>query len=196
MAGRAGHRGFGFIKRLPSKRFQASYVGPDSARHKAPSTFAAKMDAESWLADEQKRIACGTWTSPGERAQPKAEPTQLTFAEYAATFLATRDLKPKTREHYGQLLANHLAPTFGPMAVAKITTYDVKGWHAAYGTKTPTMRAHAYGLLRTILGEAVHDGVIPANPCHIRGAGSTKRVAAAVGEGAAVVAQIHTMLAE
>jgi integrase len=31
-------------------------------------------------------------------------------------------------------------------------------------------------LLRTILTTAVQDGLIPANPCHIRGAGNSKRV--------------------
>ena len=39
-------RGFGSIRRLPSKRYQASYQGPDGARHKAPDTFATKGDAE------------------------------------------------------------------------------------------------------------------------------------------------------
>lgn len=38
------------------------------------------------------------------------------------------------------------------------------------------MRAHAYGLLRSILATAVHDGLIPSNPCHIRGGGNSKRV--------------------
>src|SRR5690606_20447171 len=34
--------------------------------------------------------------------------------------------------------------------------------------------AKAYGLLRTILGTAVRDGLIPANPCNLRGAGSVR----------------------
>ena len=38
------------------------------------------------------------------------------------------------------------------------------------------MRAHCYGLLRTILGTALSDGMLSAQPCQIRGAGSTKRV--------------------
>jgi integrase len=37
------------------------------------------------------------------------------------------------------------------------------------------MRAHAYGLLRTILGTAVADDVIASNPCRIRGAGQATR---------------------
>jgi integrase len=54
---------------------------------------------------------------------------------------------------------------------------DIRSWHAALSTTTgPTARAHAYALLRTILGSAVLDGAIPSNPCHIRGAGNLKRV--------------------
>jgi integrase len=44
------------------------------------------------------------------------------------------------------------------------------------GTRTPTLRAHCYGLLRTIMGTALSDGKIRTNPCVIRGAGSARRV--------------------
>ena len=53
---RRPRRGFGKVRRLPSGRFQASYVGPDLARHTAPSTFEAKIDAEHWLAVEHRLI--------------------------------------------------------------------------------------------------------------------------------------------
>ena len=46
-------RSFGAIRRLPSKRYQASYIGPDLARHVAPETFTAKIDAEGWIAAER-----------------------------------------------------------------------------------------------------------------------------------------------
>ena len=36
-------------------------------------------------------------------------------------------------------------------------------------------RSHAYGLVRTILADAVQRRPIAYNPCHIRGAGNTKR---------------------
>ncbi len=46
-----GRRGFGMVRRLPSKRYQASYAGPDLGRHTAPNTFTTKGDAEAWLAE-------------------------------------------------------------------------------------------------------------------------------------------------
>jgi len=49
-------RSFGGIRRLPSKRYQASYLGPDLARHVAPETSTAKIDAEGWLALEGRMV--------------------------------------------------------------------------------------------------------------------------------------------
>jgi integrase len=175
VAGRQNHRGFGAIKKLPSGRYHASYVGPDQTRHNGPTTFTAKVDAEAWLAQEQRLIATGEWEPPTDRKALQAA-RNVTFGGYAETFLAERTLKPRTRQHYRSLVRNQLDPTFGTTPLRAITPHTIRGWHTALGTQTPTLRAHAYGLLRTILGQAVHDGLIPANPCHIRGAGNAKRV--------------------
>ena len=61
------------------------------------------------------------------------------------------------------------------MPLKSITADDVRGWYASLDRSTPTLRAHCYGLLRTIMGTAVTDSKIGANPCVIRGAGSAKR---------------------
>ena len=174
MAGTSQHRRFGWIRKLPSRRYQASYIGPDSARHNAPGTFAAKIDAEGWLSAESRLIDSGAWSPPDERNRPASRPTL--FGEYATAWLADRTLKPRTRAHYGDLLDKQLMPTFENITVKAITPHKVRAWHTGLGTGTPTLRAHAYALLRTILGDAVHDGEIAANPAHIRGAGAAKRV--------------------
>lgn len=59
-----GRRGFGYIRRLPSKRYQASYTGADLQRHVAPLTFTLKSDAEAWLADERRLLESGDWQPP------------------------------------------------------------------------------------------------------------------------------------
>lgn len=60
-------RVFGGIRRLPSKRYQAYYTGPDGTRHVAHSTYARKSDAESWLNSEERLIDEGQWTPPDRR---------------------------------------------------------------------------------------------------------------------------------
>jgi hypothetical protein len=55
MSGRKNHRGWGWIRKRASGRYQASYIGPDHARHYAPTTFHHKVDAEEWLTAEPAR---------------------------------------------------------------------------------------------------------------------------------------------
>ena len=68
-------------------------------------------------------------------------------------------------------------PTFGARQLAAIRPADVPklGTHATLADK-PTMRSHAYSLLRTIFASAVTDELIDANPARIVGAGRAKRV--------------------
>ncbi len=175
MSGKPNRRGFGYIRRLPSKRVQASYVGPDLERHTAPSTFTAKPDAEAWLSTERRLIETGQWIQPDQRDRAR-EVTPLTFGAFADEWLTSRTLKPRTRQHYQQLLDRFLLPEFGDAAITSITSAQVRAWHNSLGTRTPTLIAHAYSLLRTITRSAVADEVIPASPCTLPRAGSSKRV--------------------
>jgi len=162
------------MARLPSGRIRARYLGPDGLRHSAPYTFETKGDAEAWLVDERRLLAAGAWQPPKVRA--KARQNKVTFEIYADAWLRDRDLKPRTRRHYRSLLDRQLFPTFGHLGLTEITPDSVRTWHALSGTATPTLRAHAYGLMRTILGTAEKDELISRNPCYVRGAGNSVRV--------------------
>jgi integrase len=168
-------RGFGTIRRLPSKRWQAFYTGPDTAVHNGPSTFDTSQDAEAWLTDERRLIASGGWAPPKVRTIRTKISRALTLGQYAERWLVVRDLKPRSRAHYQALLTQQILPTFGDVPLNDITSEAIRYWHAELDTTKPTLRSHAYGLLRTILATAVDDEKIPANPCHIRGAGNVKR---------------------
>lgn len=163
---------FGSVDKLV-KGYRARYYGPDGRRYKAPTLFLAKKDARGWLSLRRAEIIRNAWQPPEAHEQ---KPNPVTFAEYAETWLAQRDLKERTREHYRKLLDQHLLKSFGSLPLASITADDVRAWHAKMGTKTPTLRAHCYGLLRTMMGTAASDGKITVNPCVIRGAGSARRV--------------------
>ena len=171
----ADKRGFGAIERLSSGRYRARYSGPDLRRHTAPITFDTKLDAEAWLVDERRLIVAGDWMPPDQRGVPQPTSDQ-TFGEYAATWLAERPIKIRTHERYERILRDDLLPPFGPIPMRAISPEAIRTWHAKYGTSKPTARSQAYSLLRTILGTAVTDGQLAANPCHIRGAGNVKRV--------------------
>src|SRR5215217_2172174 len=166
-------RQFGYIRRLPSKRLQASYVGPDLARHAAPFTFDTKLDAEAWLTDERRRIESGSWMPPkGRRAAAEAL-LAPTFGDYPVIKLQSRTLRERTRHHYQQMLDRQLS-AMADIRLTEITPTVVRNWYTELGPGTPVLRAHAYGLLRTIMGSAVSEQIIPFNPCVMRGAGSAK----------------------
>jgi len=167
-------RQFGNIRRLPSKRYQAFYRHGSDERHTALSTFETRLDAEGWLTDERRLIASGNWAPPKVREAAKHSPASM-FGTYADSWVAGRTLKPRTRAHYKALLRDKVKPTFEHRPVKDITPEAVRVWHAGLGDGQPTMRSHAYGLLRSILTTAVHDGFLASNPCHIRGAGNVKR---------------------
>ncbi|GBE67121.1 putative prophage phiRv2 integrase [Mycobacterium sp. MFM001] len=164
---------FGSVDKLKTG-YRARYFGPDGRRYKAPTLFLTKREARSWLSLRHAEIIRKAWTPP--EAELPAEP-KLTFAEYAEQWMQQRDLKDRTREHYTKLLDQHLLKQFGSLPLASITSEDIRAWHAKMGKRgTPTLRAHCYGLLRTIMGTAASDGKIALNPCVIRGAGSARRI--------------------
>ena len=173
-------RGFGAIRKLPSKRYQASYT-VDETRYTAPVTYEAKGDAEEFLATVRRAITSGEWTPrwtpPDIGASPGASTSSETvlFGTYARAWLADRTLRPRPRQDYEDLLGRLIEPTFGDVPLTEITPSAVRTWHTKLGTNAKTQRARAYGLLRTILGQAARDGEITTNPCHIRGAGNVKR---------------------
>jgi integrase len=175
-------RTFGRLRKLPSGRWQAAYLGPDDRLHTAESTFAAKVDAEAWLTDRRREIDRELWSPPATVEQKTTKrKTEVKFREYANTWLETRTVKgrplrPRTQAHYRRVLEDHLLPTFGSKAVRDITMNSVDRWYAKTLTDHPTMRAHAYSLLKTILETArTRDRIIAANPCAIRGAGTAER---------------------
>ncbi len=168
---------FGSVDKLATG-YRARYYGPDGRRYKAPTLFLTKRDARAWLSLRQAEIVAKAWMPPGSDSEPVPK---LTFTEYADEWLATRQvggrpLKERTVEHYGKLLDEHIEPTFGALPIGSISADDVRAWYAKTLTDKPTMRSHAYGLLRTIMATAASDGKIGANPCVIRGAGTAKRV--------------------
>lgn len=173
MAKAAAHRrpkGSGMVRQLPSGRWQAKFTGPDGVRRPAPETFDTKGDAEAWLAAEFGDTRAGVWTAP----EPSSDGRQ-TLRTYAEYWLSVRDLKPRTRALYRSLLDDHVLPELGSMPLDRIKPRTVQSWFARLTPDRPTTRAHAYGLLRTIMGSAFSDDLIDANPCRIRGGSSTRK---------------------
>jgi integrase len=169
-------RSFANITQLPSKRWQVKYTGPDGIRRYAPHTFDTRLTAEAFVVKTRRKIDQDQWDATDDN--PKEH---ITFGAYAQRWLDNRQvsgrpIKARTREHYQAILDDHVVPTFGSRQLAAIKPKDVRAWHAETLTDKPTMRSHAYSLMRTIMASAVNDELIDGNPCRIVGAGRAKRV--------------------
>ena len=105
---------------------------------------------------------------PAARAVAK-KARGVTVAEYAATWLAQRGLKHRTRAHYAALLANHIAEsTLGGTELRNLTPQAVRAWHSSLDAGYRTAAAHAYALLHAVCATAVGDGLLAENPCQIK----------------------------
>lgn len=182
-------RDFGTIRKLPSGRYQARYVGNDEKRY-AAGTFATKRDARdalmaiaadmreqgaAWMPhgvdpdhDETLRVdkvyAAAGW---GKRGEP-------TFGDFAEQVLAIRAerLAPRTLEGYESLLKRWLLPTFGQYPLKLVTVQRVDKWWSAMGESTGKVnRRNAYFLLSSIMRYAVRYRHITASPCVVEDAG-------------------------
>jgi hypothetical protein len=167
----ARRRGFGYVRKLPSGRWQASCLGPDRVRRTAPHTVDAKADAEGWLGRRREEVVSGAWQPPVKVERVAA----LTFEAYSTQWLRERALKPRTREGYEHLLGRYLLPVLGGMPIDAITPSVVRTWWSRLPADKPTVRARSYALLKAVMNTAVADEVVDSNPCRIRGAANTPR---------------------
>ncbi len=155
--------------------------GPDGRLYRAPSTFDSKDDAIAWLAARRAEIQL-QGLGPRHRGAKRRQKAVPTFEDYAERWLSTRKtrgqpLRPTTRDHYEYVLESTLYPTFGKTPIDEITVEDVNDWYETVAPGRESQRAHAYSLLRTILGTAASTRpkpLIAFNPAHIRGAGNVK----------------------
>jgi integrase len=167
----AARRRFGRVRKLPSGRWQARYLGPDGRDHPAPVTFASKTDAAQWLAHAESDIRRDRWRDPSVGRE--------LLTAYAEAWLDQRTVKgrplaPRTVDGYRHSLKAWILPNLGSLPVTKISAATVRSWHAETLRSTgPTATRQAYSLLRAILATAVEDELLDRNPCTIKGAGQS-----------------------
>ncbi len=117
----AARRRFGRVRRLPSGRYQARYLGPDGVDRPAPGTFASKTSAEKWLVGKEAEIQDDQWLDP--------DLGRVTFGDYALAWVRERpSLRPNTKQVYRYVLARHLLPFFGNRPVADIKETHIRRW--------------------------------------------------------------------
>jgi integrase len=167
-------RSFGHIRKLPSKKYQASFVSQKGERVNAPYTFLTKSDASAWLSSEEVKQSKGI---------PQQESAKTALAKICPIFeryverhirLQTNSsgslLRESTQNLYMRLLRVNLIDFWG-RRLDEISPADVSEWWAssiADGKKTSASKA--YKLLSASMKRAVGDKHLLINPCNVRGA--------------------------
>ncbi len=194
---------FGYVRKLPSGRYQSSYLGPDGKRHNAPATFTHKADAQAWVTAERRLIEYGDWTSPGarveelkaaERAEAERQAAEARAAEARRTIptvsqwmeiciterqaRSRRPIKQTTADNYRKLARLNVHGTrLGNMRITEVKRADIHEWRwSGPPSRTRTQGPKSYELLVSVFDDAVVAEIIDTTPCTLRGAGSPERV--------------------
>lgn len=163
---RRTRRSFGAVRKLPSGRYQASYLDPAGQRRAAPSTFTAKIDADAWLSVQRAALETGSWRGRDDR---------VTVGEYAQQWLPTHQVRERTRYHYGVQIDRWIVPTFGTTPMVDVTPAMVRKWLSIFPADKPAARANAYRVLAQLFRAAADDGIVAETPVRVRGAGQYER---------------------
>lgn len=101
---------------------------------------------------------------------PKAHEADVSFKEYALSWLAFQRPFVRARTHwiYEGELKNHLIPHLGKMKLSAIGQQHIRAMqHAVLQGAGPVAAKHARGRARTILQQAFEDGLLPRNPAQV-----------------------------
>lgn len=137
------------------RRYRVRYRRPDG-RQTDKRGFTTKKAAELWAAENTVDLASGAWLSPEAGKTP--------LSAVADAWLASKNrVTPKTRAGYTTTTKIHLEP-LRALPVAKVTPAVVQDWVDTLEGSPKTVR-NAASILHSIMGRAVRDRLVQANPC-------------------------------
>ncbi|GAB2795080.1 tyrosine-type recombinase/integrase [Amycolatopsis magusensis] len=120
--------------------------------------FATRDEADDRAADVESDQRRGRFVDP--------RLAQTTLGDWVTRWLEALDVGPGTSATYHSHLRNHILPRFGTTELGELSRMGIKGWAKSLRRNLSDRSvADVVGLLSMILGEAVDEGLIGANPC-------------------------------
>jgi len=120
---------------------------------------------------DQRRLVEPQRSRPHRSASPLV-PTRP--PGWANRQVSGRPIKARTASTTARFWTDHLSD-FDTRQLAAIKPKDVREWYERTLVDRPTMRSHAYSLLRTIMASAVNEELWRGESVPITGAGRSKR---------------------
>ena len=151
-------RSFGNVRKLPSKRFQASYWH-DGVRHVASSTFTTATDAKDWLTTEKSKVLRGSWIDPSAG--------NVTVNELSTQWLTANPGKRESTLARDEIaLRRHIRPILGDRRIVSITPVDVQNLVSRWSdSQAPGTTRRNYDVLRAVFSYAVQSDFLVRSPC-------------------------------
>jgi integrase len=145
------------IQKRPNGTWRARYR--DSAEKEHARHFARKVDAQAWLDGVTTAVNTGAYVDPSR--------SRMTVGALAEQWIVGKvNLKPSTHALYGSILITHVLPRWRDSPLPRTEHGDIQAWIAdlvASGL-SPSHVRDVHGVLSGILGLAVRDRRLPANP--------------------------------
>lgn len=157
-------RTFGTARQLRSGRWQIRYTDDGGRQVSLGETYSSEKEAWRALAKVETDLQRGTHVNPRS--------SQGTVGAFWMDYKATRtNWAETTRQNRESVWKLHVGPTFDELSFRDVTPTRVRSWHATLYKAHQSTAQSAYRLLRQVLGAAVDDNRIVANPCRVKGAG-------------------------
>lgn len=140
------------------KRYVVRYKKPDGT-HGAKRGFTRKRDAELWLAEIETSRARGAFIDP--------QASRIKINDLGPAWLEAKrhSMKPSSFAPVETAWRLRVQPTWGGWSVADIRHTDVRAWIAEVSQHVgASVTIRTYGVLASILDDAVFDGRISVNP--------------------------------
>jgi integrase len=148
------------VKRRLDGKWRARYrdsAGKEHARH-----FPRKVDAQRWLNEVTTAVVTGAYVDPKN--------ARTTVGEWCATWLSGYATRRASTVRQARTHVVQIEKAFGTLPLGQVRPSAVRSWCAklkadGYGD------SYVYALharLSQIMSDAVHDGILPRNPCSRR----------------------------
>lgn len=149
------------ISRIPNGKWRARYRtspgGPQTSR-----VFDRKTDAQRWLDTTTASLIRGDYVAPRD--------ARLSVTAWCSSWLAGYATRRASTVRSARTHTARITAHFGDTPLSAVKPSDVKAFNVAMrqqGYATSTVYA-TYQRLSQVMDDAVHDGLIPRNPCSRR----------------------------
>lgn len=146
-------------KRNSVERWYARYLGDDGKYH-VEGGFTSEREALRVAHQREVEARRGEWVDPLN--------ARMTFARFVEEHYwpTTANLEVSTRAAYRAYINKHFLPTFGTLAMRRVSPAVVQAWvNNPASDLSPRAVVKYHALLHKIFKRAVIERVVPVNPC-------------------------------